>query len=186
MKDILIRLREENRYTQTAMAKLLEVSRQSYMKYETGEVEPPVEVIRKLQKIYNVPYEVLIDNKVDFVDYYVSGRHRQIDYGDDSSYDYRSVASPSPAYEPASDSSKLSRSDIAGSQIKPMEAVKKAIKNASMEEFAAMLFSVATSLQNEGLTLEEKLHKYEIYARLAEAQRNIANSDDGADASEIL
>lgn len=37
------------------------------MKYETGEVEPPVEVIRKLKEIYNVPYEVLIDNRVDLI-----------------------------------------------------------------------------------------------------------------------
>ncbi|MCQ2590980.1 MAG: helix-turn-helix domain-containing protein [Treponema sp.] len=134
MKEILIRLREKNRYTQTAMAKLLDVSRQSYMKYETGEVEPPVEVIRKLQKIYNVPYDVLIDNKVDFVD--------------------------SPA--------------------------KNTIQNSSLEEFATMLFSVASSLQNANLTLEEKLTKFEVYAKLAEVQMDIANGDKGTDAFEFL
>ena len=98
MKEILIKLREKNRYTQTAMAKLLDVSRQSYMKYETGEVEPPVEVIRKLQKIYNVPYDVLIDNKVDFVDSIENGEHKPVTYGSGNSYSSLEAASPSPAY----------------------------------------------------------------------------------------
>ena len=68
MKDILIKLREKNRYTQTAMAKLVGVSRQAYMKYETGEVEPSIKVLRKLKEIYAVPYEVLIENNVAWLD----------------------------------------------------------------------------------------------------------------------
>lgn len=166
MKEILIKLREKNRYTQTAMAKLLEVSRQSYMKYETGEVEPPVEVIRKLQKIYDVPYDVLIDNKVDFVDSPATSDHKLVSYGSQSSYD-SAVASPSPAYGPSRTSS--------------MEAAKNTIQNSSLEEFATMLFSVAASLQNANLTLEEKLTKFEVYAKLAEVQMDIANGDKGTD-----
>lgn len=171
MKEILIKLREINRYTQTAMAKLLEVSRQSYMKYETGEVEPPVEVIRKLQKIYAVPYDVLIDNKVDFVDSPATGDHKPVSYGSKSSYD-SAVASPSPAYGP--------------SRTSTMEAAKNTIQNSSLEEFATMLFSVAASLQNANLTLEEKLTKFEVYAKLAEVQMDIANGDKGTDAFEFL
>lgn len=171
MKEILIKLREKNRYTQTAMAKLLEVSRQSYMKYETGEVEPPVEVIRKLQKIYDVPYDVLIDNKVDFVDSPATGDHKPVSYGSNSSYDL-AVASPSPAYGP--------------SRTSTMEAAKNTIQNSSLEEFATMLFSVAASLQNANLTLEEKLTKFEVYAKLAEVQMDIANGDKGTDAFEFL
>lgn len=166
MKEILIKLREKNRYTQTAMAKLLEVSRQSYMKYETGEVEPPVEVIRKLQKIYDVPYDVLIDNKVDFVDSPATSDHKPVTYGSQSSYD-SAVASPSPAYGP--------------SRTSTMEAAKNTIQNSSLEEFATMLFSVAASLQNANLTLEEKLTKFEVYAKLAEVQMDIANGDKGTD-----
>lgn len=166
MKEILIKLREKNRYTQTALAKLLEVSRQSYMKYETGEVEPPVEVIRKLQKIYDVPYDVLIDNKVDFVDSPATSDHKPVSYGSQSSYD-SAVASPSPAYGPSRTSS--------------MEAAKNTIQNSSLEEFATMLFSVAASLQNANLTLEEKLTKFEVYAKLAEVQMDIANGDKGTD-----
>ena len=171
MKEILIKLREKNRYTQTAMAKLLEVSRQSYMKYETGEVEPPVEVIRKLQKIYDVPYDVLIDNKVDYVDSSATGDHKPVSYSSQSSYD-SAVASPSPAYGP--------------SRTSTMEAAKNTIQNSSLEEFATMLFSVAASLQNANLTLEEKLTKFEVYAKLAEVQMDIANGDKGTDAFEFL
>ena len=172
MKEILIKLREKNRYTQTAMAKLLDVSRQSYMKYETGEVEPPVEVIRKLQKIYNVPYDVLIDNRVDFVDSGEGSAYKSVSYDDNNSYEYMSVASPTPAYGPSRTSS--------------MEAAKNTIQNSSLEEFATMLFSVAASLQNANLTLEEKLTKFEVYAKLAEVQMDIANGDKGTDAFEFL
>lgn len=63
MKEILINLRTENRYSQNALAKELGISRQAYIKYETGEVEPPVEIIRKLSKLFNVSYETLIDNE---------------------------------------------------------------------------------------------------------------------------
>ena len=34
------------------------------MKYESGEVEPTVEIVRKLSKIYKVSYEVLINNEL--------------------------------------------------------------------------------------------------------------------------
>lgn len=64
MKEILIKLRQENRYSQSLLAKILEISRQAYIKYELGEVEPSVEIVRKLSKIYNVSYDVLIDNAV--------------------------------------------------------------------------------------------------------------------------
>lgn len=62
MKDILISLRTENRYSQNSLAKELGISRQAYIKYETGEVEPSVEIIRKLSRIFNVSYAYLIDN----------------------------------------------------------------------------------------------------------------------------
>ena len=66
MKDILIKLRQENRYSQSLLSKVLGISRQAYMKYESGEVEPSVEIVRKLSKIYKVPYSVLIDNDLQY------------------------------------------------------------------------------------------------------------------------
>ena len=62
MKDILIQLRTENRYSQNKLAKELGISRQAYIKYESGEVEPSVEIVRKLSKIYNVSCDYLICN----------------------------------------------------------------------------------------------------------------------------
>lgn len=62
MKEILIKLRLENRYSQSLLSKVLGISRQAYMKYESGDVEPSVEIVRKLSKIYQVPYDVIIDN----------------------------------------------------------------------------------------------------------------------------
>ncbi|MEE0998283.1 MAG: helix-turn-helix domain-containing protein [Treponemataceae bacterium] len=67
MKDILIKLRQENRYSQSLLSKVLGISRQAYIKYESGEVEPSVEIVRKLSKIYKVPYSVLIDNDLRYL-----------------------------------------------------------------------------------------------------------------------
>ena len=169
MKDILIKLREENRYTQTAIAKLAGVSRQAYMKYESGEVEPPVEVIRKLSKIYNVSYEILIDNRVDLMEK-PQAENNALYSCSNPKYKSLSVANPTPAY---------------GSS--PQEAAKKTIQNSSLDEFATMLFSVAANLKTESkLTTEEKITKFEVYAKLAEAQMDIANGDKGEDAFEVL
>lgn len=62
MKEILKELRVKNRYSQELLAKVLGISRQAYMKYESGEVEPSLEVVRKLCKIYNVTSDYLIYN----------------------------------------------------------------------------------------------------------------------------
>ena len=51
MKEILRQLREEHFFSQGTVAKELGISRQSYIKYEAGEVEPSVEIIRKLSKL---------------------------------------------------------------------------------------------------------------------------------------
>ena len=67
MKDILIKLRQENRYSQSLLSNVLGISRQAYMKYESGEVEPSVEIVRKLSKIYKVPYSVIIDNDLQYL-----------------------------------------------------------------------------------------------------------------------
>jgi len=92
MKEILIYLRTENRYSQNSLAKELGISRQAYIKYETGEVEPSVEIVRKLSKLFNVSYKSLIDNEMEnsFLkkneEYVVSGTERLM------------VESPVPAY----------------------------------------------------------------------------------------
>lgn len=93
MKEILKELRVKNRYSQELLAKVLGLSRQAYMKYESGEVEPSVEIVRKLAKIYKVPYEVIIDNQISAV----SDESKKNLYKK-SHYDYGAVASAVPAY----------------------------------------------------------------------------------------
>lgn len=91
MKEILKELRVKNRYSQELLAKVLGLSRQAYMKYESGEVEPSVEIVRKLAKIYKVPYEVIIDNQISVVsDESKNNLYKKSHYG--------AVASAAPAY----------------------------------------------------------------------------------------
>lgn len=63
MKETLKYLRGLNKFSQNKVAKYLGISRQMYIKYETGETEPTVKVIRELCKLYKVPYDVIIDDK---------------------------------------------------------------------------------------------------------------------------
>ena len=93
MKEILIKLRQENRYSQSLLSRVLGISRQAYMKYESGEVEPSVEIVRKLSKIYKVPYDVLIDNKVQ-------KEPKKVLYGFPEEKSLN-VASPSACFEPS-------------------------------------------------------------------------------------
>ena len=62
MKETLKALREKNNYSQATVAKYLGISRQMYIKYESGEAEPPVKVIVALSKLYKVDYAQIIDN----------------------------------------------------------------------------------------------------------------------------
>ncbi len=57
-------LREQNNYSQNSIATFLGISRQMYIKYENGDVEPPLKVVVELAKFYRVPYEVIIDGKI--------------------------------------------------------------------------------------------------------------------------
>lgn len=64
MASVIKQLREQNRYTQVQLAKILGVSRQALIKYENLEQEPPVSIIRALAKVFKVDYSYFIDNKI--------------------------------------------------------------------------------------------------------------------------
>lgn len=64
MKEILKYLRKINSFTQKEIAGKLEISRQSYIKYETGEVEPNDKIIRCLSIIYDVSEDFIRKNEV--------------------------------------------------------------------------------------------------------------------------
>ena len=53
--------------TQEEVAEVLGMSRTSFSKYENGASLPPLNVMRKLSKIYNVPIEYLIHDNDRFV-----------------------------------------------------------------------------------------------------------------------
>jgi len=63
MKDTLKYLRMQNNFSQNQVAEYLGISRQMYIKYESGETEPTVKLIRELSKLYKVTYDILIDDK---------------------------------------------------------------------------------------------------------------------------
>lgn len=97
MLDSLKYFREQNNYSQEAVASFLGVSRQMYIKYENGEVEPPLKVVVQLAHFYRVSYDVLIDNKIP---------EKRVTY-DNSEKSTLEVASPTPSYgaSPSNDSS---------------------------------------------------------------------------------
>lgn len=88
MLESLKYFREQNNYSQGAVASYLGVSRQMYIKYENGEVEPPLKVVVQLAKFYRVSYDVLIDNKTP-------GQTITYDIPDSKQME---LASPAPAY----------------------------------------------------------------------------------------
>ncbi len=64
METVVKILREQNLFSQEELAKKLGVSRQSYIKYENGTAEMPLEIVRSLSKIFDVDYSCIIDNKL--------------------------------------------------------------------------------------------------------------------------
>ena len=66
MKDILRSLRNENNYSQSAVASYLNISMQMYNKYENGLAEPSLKNIKKLCELYKVSADIFFTNlKVD-------------------------------------------------------------------------------------------------------------------------
>lgn len=54
-------LREDNDLTQTQVAKMLGMSQTGYSKYETGENDPPTDVLIKLANFYGTSIDYLLD-----------------------------------------------------------------------------------------------------------------------------
>lgn len=94
MKETIKKLREQNNYSQSALAELLHISRQMYVKYENGEVDPPVKIIMKLCSIYKVSYDFIIDNKL--LDIQSTERNDEVSY-ENNIYSLN-IASPAPGY----------------------------------------------------------------------------------------
>lgn len=63
----LKRLRENAGLTQQQVADILNIDRSTYAYYETGKTYPSITSLKKLAKIFNVNYDVLIDGTSKYV-----------------------------------------------------------------------------------------------------------------------
>ena len=78
--NILKLLRERNKFTQEFVANKLGVTRQSYIRYETGEVELTASAIRILANLYQIEYRNIIDEIMpEDTIVYMSGKNRDIE-----------------------------------------------------------------------------------------------------------
>lgn len=64
MKEILKYLRQTNSLTQDEIAKKINISRQWYIKFEKGLVQPSSEIVKKLSEFYQVSEDFIYKNKV--------------------------------------------------------------------------------------------------------------------------
>ena len=67
MHKTLLNLRIQNNYSQAAVASFLGISRQMYIKYESGEAVPPVKTVVNLANFYHVPYDVILDDQLNSI-----------------------------------------------------------------------------------------------------------------------
>lgn len=102
MNETLRKLREQNNYSQNSIATFLDISRQMYIKYEQGTIEPPVKIVRNLAKFYKVPYDFIIDDKLSIepesTNSTVSTQNVATTYSYSKTQEVLSVAEPAPAY----------------------------------------------------------------------------------------
>ena len=63
MTNVLKYLRESNNYSQEELAEKLEITRQSYIKYEKNGVND-ISVIKKIAKLFDIDYSCIIENKL--------------------------------------------------------------------------------------------------------------------------
>lgn len=58
-------LREDNDISQVRCAELLYVSKNTYIRYETGERIPPIDFMERVADLYNVTLDYLCDREVN-------------------------------------------------------------------------------------------------------------------------
>ena len=80
MNNTLRILREQNNYSQAAVASYLGISRQMYIKYESGAAVPPVKIVTELSNFYRVPYDVIIEDKLNQNQNVKSEKHEPAEY----------------------------------------------------------------------------------------------------------
>lgn len=157
MKETLLYLRELNHYSQSFIAKYLNISRQMYAKYENGDVDPGIKSVIALCKLYKVPYDVILENKI-------ADKENPLNNSSDS-FEYRVqqdfgnqlfVASPMPSY--TSSQSKSENSNY---------------------YYKTMVSYIPRLSYTESLSLLQKLaHKIEVLSQKTQLQTELANLSD--------
>lgn len=56
----LVELRKEHSYTQQFVADYLKIDRSNYSKYELGKLEPNIDMLIALSKLYNVSVDYIL------------------------------------------------------------------------------------------------------------------------------
>lgn len=56
-------LRKEKKITQTEIANYLQISQNTYSRYELGQIEPGIDILKKIANYFNVSLDYLCDNK---------------------------------------------------------------------------------------------------------------------------
>ena len=64
MKTVLKALRARHGYSQEALADKLSITRQTILKYETGEATPSMDILKQLSSILQVDYTCLIEDRM--------------------------------------------------------------------------------------------------------------------------
>ena len=64
MTNVLKYLRELNNYSQEELAEKLDITRQSYIKYEKTGIINDVALVKKIAELFDVDYSCIIENKI--------------------------------------------------------------------------------------------------------------------------
>ena len=64
MENKIKEYRKKRGLTQDEMAKMLSVSRQTYINYESGEAEPSFNTLKQISRLLSTPIDDLLDNNI--------------------------------------------------------------------------------------------------------------------------
>lgn len=68
ISDKIVRLRRRYGWSQEELANRIGVSRQAVFKWESGVNMPDLEKIKKMVKLFNVSYDFLLNEDIEFED----------------------------------------------------------------------------------------------------------------------
>ena len=68
LADKIVRLRRRHGLSQEELANRIGVSRQAVFKWESGSNMPDIDKIKKIVKLFNVSFDFLLDDNIEFED----------------------------------------------------------------------------------------------------------------------